>query len=84
MKRQRTITHLREKEKTPENQLSDQEILSLQEKDFRLLMLKMMQDIGNKLKAKMDNLQETLTKEIQHIKLKQEEMQNTVTEIKIH
>ena len=47
---------MREKEKTPENQLSDQEILSLQEKSFRLLMLKMMQDIGNKLEAKMDNL----------------------------
>ena len=44
-------------------------------------MLKMMQDIGNKLEAKMDNLQETLTKEIQDTKLKQE-MQNTITEIK--
>ena len=69
---------MREKGKTPENQLSDQEILSLQEKDFRLLMLNMMlnmmQDIGNKLEAKMDNLQETLTKEIQDIKFKQEEM----------
>ena len=43
-------------EKTPEKQLSDQEILSLQEKDFRLLMLKIMQDIGNELEAKMDNL----------------------------
>ena len=72
MKRQRTLTHIREKEKTPEKQLSDQEIL--QEKDFRLLMLKMMQDVGNKIEAKMDNLQETLTKEIQAIKLKQEEM----------
>ena len=67
MKRQRTITQMREKGKTPENQLSDQEILSLHEKDFRLLM---MQDIGNKLEAKMDNLQKTLTKEIQDIKLK--------------
>ena len=74
MKRQRTITQMREKGKTPENQLSGQESLSFQEKDFRLLMLKMMQDIGNKLEAKMDNLQETLTKEIQDIKLKQEEM----------
>ena len=45
-------------------------------------MLKMMQNIGNKLEAKMDNLQETLRKEIQDIKLKQEEMQNTITEIK--
>ena len=50
-------------------------------KTFRLLMLKMMQDVGNKLEAKMDNLQETLSKEIQDIKikLKQEEMQNTIT-----
>ena len=42
----------------------------------------MMQDNGNKLEAKMDNLQETLSKEIQDIKLKQEEMQNTITEMK--
>ena len=61
---------MREKEKTLENQLSDQEILSLQEEDIRLLMPKMMQDIGNKLEAKMNNLQETLSKEIQDIKLK--------------
>ena len=59
-----------EKEKTPEKQLSNEEIVSLQEKDCRLLMLKMMQDIGNKLEAKMDNLQETPSKEIQDIKLK--------------
>ena len=45
-------------------------------------MLKMMQDTGDKLEAKTDNLQETLSKEIQDIKLKQEEMQNTITEIK--
>ena len=82
MKRQRTLTQMREKENPPENQLSDQEILSLREKDYRLLMLKMMQDIGNKLEAKMDNLQKTLSKEIQDIKVKQEEMQNTTTEIK--
>ena len=48
---------------------------------FRLSILKLMQDFGNKLEAKMDNLQETLTKEIQDIKLKQEEMQNIITEI---
>ena len=30
----------------------------------------------------MDNLQETLTKEIQDIKLKQEEVQNSIIEIK--
>ena len=59
----------KEKKKTKtEKQLSDLEIISLQEKDFRLLILKMMQNIGNKLEVKMDNLQETLSKEIQDIK----------------
>ena len=72
---------MREKGRTPEIQLTNEEILSIQEEYFRLLMLKMMQDIGNKLEAKMDNLQEPLSKGIQDIKLKQE-MQNTTMEIK--
>ena len=46
---------MREKGKNPEKQLSDEEILSRQEKDFRLLMLKRMQDIANKLEAKINN-----------------------------
>ena len=71
MKRQRAITQMREKGKTPKSQLRNEGILSLQEKDFRLLMLKMMQDIRNKLEAKIDNLQETVSKEIQELKLKQ-------------
>ena len=45
-------------------------------------MLNMMQDIGNKLEAKMDNLQEMSSKEIQDIELKPEEMHNTITERK--
>ena len=76
------MTQIKEQEKTPEKQLSDLEIISLQEKDFRLMMLKMMQNIGNKLEAKIDNLQQTLSKEIQDLKLKQAEMQNTITETK--
>ena len=45
-------------------------------------MLKIVQDTGNKLEAKIDNLQETQSKEIQDLKLKQAEMQNIITEIK--
>ena len=46
------------------------------------MMLKMMQDTENKPEAKIDNLQQTLSKEIQDLKLKQAEMQSTITEIK--
>ena len=73
----------KEKKKTKtEKQLSDLEIIHLHEKDFRLMMLKKMQDTGNKLEANIDKLQETLSKEIQDLRVKQAEMQNKICEIK--
>ena len=42
-----------------------------------------MQGIGNRWEAKTDNLQESLSKEIRNLRLKQAEMKNTITEIKI-
>ena len=46
------------------------------------MMLNMKQNTRNKMEAKNDNLQQTLSKEIQDLKLKQEEMQNTISETK--
>ena len=46
------------------------------------MRVKMIQDLGNKMEAKFDNLQETLSKEIEDLKIKQAEAQNTITEIK--
>ena len=67
--------------KTPEKQLSDLQSISLQEKDFRLMIMNVMQGIGNRWEAKTDNLQETLSKEIRNLRLKQAEMKNTIPEI---
>ena len=39
-------------------------------------------DLGKKLEAKIDKLQETLSQEIVDVRIKETEMQNTVTEIK--
>jgi len=44
--------------------------------------LKSKKDIGNKLEAKIDKLQETLSNEIQDLRIKHAEMQNTISEIK--
>ena len=78
------MTQISEQEKSPRKPLHDLEIISLQEKDFRLMRVKMIQDTGNKLEAKSDKLQEILNKEIQDLRIKQVEMQNTITKIKIH
>ena len=46
------------------------------------MTLKMKKDIRNIPEAKADNLQDSLSKDIQDLKLDQEEMQNTISEIK--
>ena len=76
------MTQIREQEKPPEKQLSDLEITNLHEKELRLMIVKMIQDLGNKLEVKIDKLQETMSKEIEDLRIKQAEMQNTITEIK--
>ena len=44
------MTQIKEQEKkTPEKQLSELEITNLQEKDFRPMRIKIIQDPGNKL-----------------------------------
>ena len=59
----------------PEKQLSDLEVITLHEKDFSLMIIKMIQDLGNKLQAKIDKLQEILSKEIEDLGIKQADMQ---------
>ena len=46
------------------------------------MILKMIQNLRNKLEAKIDKLQETLNEEIEDLKIKQAEMQNTIAKIK--
>ena len=46
----------RKKKRKKEKQLSDLEIISLNEKGFRLMIAEMIQDLGNKLEANTDKL----------------------------
>ena len=53
------MRQMRELDKTPEKQLSELEISYLHEKDFRVMIVKMIQDLrGKKLEAKIYKLQE--------------------------
>ena len=53
-------------------------------KKTRLMIMKIIQDFGYKLEAEIDKLQEILHKEIEDLKIKQAEIQNTITDIKKH
>lgn len=42
------MSQMKEQDKTPEEQLSEVEIGNLSEKDFRVMLIRMIQDFGGK------------------------------------
>ena len=54
------------------------EIGSLVEKEFRVIIVKMIQNLGNR----MEKIQETFNKDLEELKSKQTMMNNTINEIK--
>ena len=73
---------MKEKDKTPEKQLNEVEIGNLPEKEFRIMIVKMIQDLGKRLEAKIEKIQEMFNKDLGELKNKQTEMNNTKTEMK--
>ena len=71
---------MKEQDKTPETQLNEVEIGSLPEKEFRIMILKMIQDLGKTMEAQNKKIQGMFKKEIEDLKNKQ--MSNTITEMK--
>ena len=69
MKRQRNIQQIKEHDKFPPNQMKEEEIGSLPEKEFRIMIVKMIQNLKNKtelqinrLKTKIEKMQELFNK----------------------
>ena len=58
MKRQRNTQQVKEHEKCPTNQTKQEEIGNLPEKEFRIMIMKMTQNIKNKMELQI-NSQET-------------------------
>ena len=53
---------MKEQDKTPEKQLNEVEIGNLPEKEFRIMRVKMVQDLRKRMEAKTEKMQECLTK----------------------
>ena len=82
MKRQRARYQMKEQDKTPEKQPNKVEIGNLPEKEFRIMIVKMIQDFGKRMEAKIEKMQEMFNKDLEELKNKQTEMNNTITEMK--
>ena len=72
----------KEQDKTPEKQLNEVEISNHPGKEFRIMIVKMIQDLGKRMEAKIEKMQEIFNKDLEELKNQQTEMNNTVTEMK--
>ena len=59
---------MREQGKTPEKKLNEVEIGSILEKEFRIMIVKLIQDLRKRMEAKVEKMQEMFTKDLQELK----------------
>ena len=82
MKRQRTLSQIKEQDKTTDKKRNEVEIGNLPEKEFRIMIVKMIQDLGKRMEAKIEKMQEMLNKDLEELRNKQiEELKNKQTDV---
>ena len=65
------MSQMKEQDKTPEKQLSEVVTGNLLEKEFRIMIVKMIQDLGIRMEAKIEKKQEMINKDLEELKNKQ-------------
>ena len=69
---------MKEQTRNTEVQVNEEEIGKLPEKEFRIMIVKTIKNLENK----MEKMQESINKELEKLKNKHIETNNTITEIK--
>ena len=69
---------MKEQTRTTEVQINEEEIGKLPEKNFRIMIVKMLKNLENKMKK----MQESINKDLEELNNKYTETNNTITEIK--
>ena len=77
MKKHKVMSQMKGQDKIPEKQLNEVEIGNLPEKEFRIMIVKMIQHFQKRMEAKIGKIQEMFTKDLE-LKNKQTEMNNTL------
>ena len=78
MKRQGNSIQMKEQTRNTEVQINDEETGKLPEKEFRIMIVKMIRN----LESKMEKMQESIDKDLEELKNKHMHTNNTIAEIK--
>ena len=79
MKRQRHTTQMKEQTRNTEVQINEEEIGKLPEKVSRIMIVKMIKNLENR----REKMKELINKQLEELKNKYTETNNTITEIVI-
>ena len=89
MKLQRITQQVKEQDKCPSNQTKEEEIGNLPDKEFQIMIVKMIQNLEikmesqlNSLETRIEKIQERFNKDLEEIKKSQYIMNNAMNEIK--
>ena len=89
MKRQRNTQQVKEQDKCLTNQTKEEEIGNLPDKEFQIVIVKVIQNLENKmelqinrLETRIEKMQEMSNKDLEKIKKSQSIMNNAINEIK--
>ena len=78
MKRQRNTTQMKEQARNTEAQINEEEIGKLPEREFRIMIVKLIKNLENKV----EKTQASINKDLKELMNKRTETNNPVTEIK--
>ena len=74
MKRERNTQQVKEQDKCPSNQIKEEEIGNLPDKEFRIMIVKMIENLEikmesqiNSLETRIEEMQERLNKDLEEI-----------------
>ena len=78
MKRQRNTTQMKEQTRNTEVQINEEEIGKLPEKEFRIMIVKMIKNLDNK----MEKMHKSINKDLEELNNKHAQTKNTITKTK--
>ena len=78
----KNVLQMKEQGKKLQDKINEGKKGNLPEKEFRVMIVKMIQNLGNRMEAWIEKIQEMFNKDLEELKNKQTEMNNTKTEMK--
>ena len=70
MRWQKNVSQMKEQGKNLQDQINEEEIGNLPEKEFRELIVKMIQNLRNRMEARTEKIQEMFNKDLEELKNK--------------